>query len=116
HSPRLSSKLMSLTAQNSSGRSTPSAPCRLPSSSLPMSCMPYHMDFLRLRQNFLDSPSTLISVSPMSASHPFYQYRHGQTEHDPEYEQQYNSDYIDQHEIAQVFRRDAGQPVTRGED
>src|SRR6185436_11519999 len=85
HSPRLSSKLTSLTAQNSSWRRTPSVPCRLPSNSLPMSRMPYHMDLLRLRQNFLDNPSTFISVSPMLAAYTFYQDRHGEAKNDPRY-------------------------------
>ena len=62
HSPRLSSKLTSFTAQNSSCRSCTSAllcgnllppPWPLPPISLPRSCRPYQSERLRLRQNRL---------------------------------------------------------------
>ena len=67
HSPRFNSKLTSFTAENSSGRSPPFPPWRLPSISLPRSCMPYHNDFLRLRQDLLETLSTLIKVSDIKA-------------------------------------------------
>src|SRR6476661_3898883 len=104
HSPRLSSKPMSLTAQNSSGRSTPSGPLRLPRSSLQMSCTPYHMDFLRLRQNFFDSPATLITGSAISIAHALDQDRHRQAEHAPEDEQQADRHRVDHREIDDMLR------------